>query len=576
MSKRQGQQIPEIAIVGGVIFSVCALSVFVFGDQIASVFSSNKSISMFGSQRSNINTETSGSRLLAASKNSQSGATSITINNKEFKSPVDTVLLAKLSSNSVQTSGSSSNIEETIRVMKGYVIQLKEILKTLEDGPARQQALNAIAAYEKAIKDYEAMNNSTSTSTNRQIVNDLDITTNLEVSGANAVLFNEAISKLLYTGADSNGEMIPNPNLTSKQIETIELYKQSMLNLGASIEYTIDSRVIKDFDLEDMQNQMISKARDTYDLIDRIKDPDIKKLFNKISPILSSLNSFDDVTKLTKAMRFLDFTDASTPIKLTKDPTNPYSFSSNVSGTENISADKKTVAIGTSIGSLSISVKTVTETWTTGAWWWKKKHTKSYPAKSFKINGQECTLLAKIPDNLKAKIPVGNQGYTDAKYDAYQNGNDIFLVPKSIFNNVNADGSLNTNTTVTTENYKIVKYTYIPTKPRQSCHRSWFKKKCTTVYDDYMFTEDEFTKTPNEPTTTLGEIKKALQQILDLKTAALSSLKDQINADNYTDYSALINVYREGTYREILPESYSADAICKTLNPTYTSGGCAL
>lgn len=230
MRRKSGQQLSELAVIGAVVVGVAILSLSTFGNNIASIFDKNTGKNLFAST----------SRTASTVAGTTITTTQITINGEKVYSPVDSVLLAKLSSNSVQTSGSSGAIE-TGRVMKEFSNQFTEIINNIITKYGSNSDVLALLDANTKYNEASTTLISTDGTTFEGLAQQMNATT--DVTGSNAQLLLDKAEAVTTSGA------LP---LSETEKKAIELYANSLVSLGASLDYSVDSRFANDIDMFDI------------------------------------------------------------------------------------------------------------------------------------------------------------------------------------------------------------------------------------------------------------------------------------------------------------------------------------
>ncbi len=165
--------------------------------------------------------------------------TTLTFNGKEYKSPLETVVRSRLSSSRlIETSGGQGNLREYLEVFQMYMQQFNDIIE--EQNPSNKKSINSIIKeYTNAVNEYIAKDNmlvQTGDDPLLEIINNLDITLDIHKDGELAKKLQTEMDKLLAGYPDG----------TNKKL--IETFSNDILNFGEHIDYDIDSRVGSGYD----------------------------------------------------------------------------------------------------------------------------------------------------------------------------------------------------------------------------------------------------------------------------------------------------------------------------------------
>ncbi len=225
MAKQNGTSLYENLIITCSLLVAGLLIVILAGDKIAQIFSNDPSKTISNKSRSNIKKSTP----------SIITNTTIKIGGEEISSPLETVIKEQLLNGTyVQTSGGSGgNLIETVDVISEYIHQLEKLAGgSISSHSKMQECLNA---YEKSIQEYISKDKKFVSGNNDPLlktINDLDLKIDLAQGGKLALNLLKATKETIRLMPDGYAKKM------------IKLYVKAVLNLGGSIDYTIDSRTI--------------------------------------------------------------------------------------------------------------------------------------------------------------------------------------------------------------------------------------------------------------------------------------------------------------------------------------------
>ncbi len=157
----------------------------------------------------------------------------IKVDDKEVQVPVEEIIRKKLREGKyIQTLGDSGNLDETIALLNEYTKQIEEII---EDSPQNYDFVKqALISYTDAIDEYVSKDAKIVQSGNDpllKLLNELDIAIDLSQEGDQAMLIDEAIKMIqMKYGHTKTGQLLI-------------VYMNDMLKLGKSINYEVDSRL---------------------------------------------------------------------------------------------------------------------------------------------------------------------------------------------------------------------------------------------------------------------------------------------------------------------------------------------
>ena len=133
---------------------ICLGGIFIFGNNLASIFEKNNVANLSSSSRTSKSVDNS--VYLSQSQIEISGSKA----DIRFKSPVETVIRSEMLNNTVQTSGSSGNITETVAVAQEYINQLNSLL---QNQPQSNALIDSLSAYNSATQAYISQNGAEAT-----------------------------------------------------------------------------------------------------------------------------------------------------------------------------------------------------------------------------------------------------------------------------------------------------------------------------------------------------------------------------------------------------------------------------
>lgn len=549
MKKQKAGNISEMAILGGIALGVCAISVFVFGDNLGQILANNPIKTTFTANRTAI----------VSNANSSDNVVKVRVNGQEFSAPLQSVIRNKLVSGTLQTSGSSGNIDETVDVLNAYAAQMQTFLNSLPNSAAKTNLANQIQAFSQSINDYKGMNQTTANSTNIEVAKKLEFLTDLEVSGTNALQFNDAVNNLLNDPAT----IIP-----PETAKMIDMYRDAMINLGSSTDFKVDSRLLADIGAKgymDTYNQKHEEVINT--LTEMLSNSNIT---DNISPDLKDqLQGLIDLNNLTSTLNSTAAFELANELKRQLDNLNP-----------------SATAI-----------------------------------KDVKYNGSEKKLTIKLTDTEKftiktqdngqiAEVKLGDVNYSvspeqDGMYvftnivSQTNNAIDTSSTWGSIFSNIAvAFNNYTSTTTTTTSTIKIPKEAIIKDaqghitglKPPYQIAKSVNTK--TTASGNYFFnscfspiiqlvhpetnTSNNYGNAPVFGETAKNLINSLFDQSKAYKTARTNILTKLNNEahNNGNDLSSKIRVFRNGSYANLLGDSQNANTICSAVNSVVSSNVC--
>ncbi len=233
MKRNKGQNLSEWVVIGAQLILICAVALYFFGDNLANIFENNYLVNLFKDKTRTSNTEKIYSYL--------SGIT-LTLFGKPFNSPVEAAILEDINNQVSSASGSEGHtVRETVNVIEKQIEQLIEILnfklvRTTE--PKLRQKLLALIEKAKGLLNgcqfYEDQDGKVANEVNKRIVNDIDISVKLDKNGELAEAFDKALKEAVFYLEDDSLR------------DVLQLYGEGILNLGESLKYKIDSRILRE------------------------------------------------------------------------------------------------------------------------------------------------------------------------------------------------------------------------------------------------------------------------------------------------------------------------------------------
>lgn len=231
---KKGQSLTEVGMVGSLIFGVSILSLVLFGDNLSSYFNKTSVSSIFNNSRT----------VKAESLVKYITGINIKIGDTNFSSPVELVIASKIQQNNYQqTSGSSGQVRETLEVISKYIDQISILLANPSSGLTASQInelTTSLNQYKDEISAYIALDNNKATTNNTKLAQALDLSVNFSLNGDTATNFYNSVNSILSTMGDSSGK-----NLLSE-------YSNSILNLGTSLDYKVDSRMMQELGIKNI------------------------------------------------------------------------------------------------------------------------------------------------------------------------------------------------------------------------------------------------------------------------------------------------------------------------------------
>ena len=234
---RNGQNLAEFGMIGGLVVGVSVLSFILFSENLSNFFSSTSVAAVFKSNRAE--KEESPTKYISG--------VNLNINNQSYSSPIESVIANKINSNNFeQTSGSSGQIRETLDVISNYVNQVKQLINNPNSGLSGSEISRlqtALQKYETEISNYVALDNNKATSANLKLAQALDVSVNLSINGDTAKNFYDTVTDILTSM----------PDTTQKKL--LSEYSDSILNIGGSLDFKVDSRQLQNLGIQSYESQ---------------------------------------------------------------------------------------------------------------------------------------------------------------------------------------------------------------------------------------------------------------------------------------------------------------------------------
>lgn len=555
MRASRGQHLVEFTVVGLVILSVCALSVFFFGDSIAAVFNNNPMLSVFLKDRTNKNID----------PHSLLSNVSVSINGQTYASPVENVLRNEMLNGSLsQTSGSSGQMtRETVEIALQFAYQMEQMLKTLnESGQYSSQVADLqskLIDMEKAMVEYVLAdglspntpayeyvkglidnNQNLKTALSSQyagfnlsesylntlkksgddlgkLVNDLDISVDLGQGGTLATEFKNGVNNLTSVVTDP------------KMKDLLDKYSDSILNLGKSLDYKMDSR---------LSNNIMAGAHDLV-VSSESGINDVKAILASGSfstgtdTTLDSLKAKFDNIKTVDDLDSLTYDDIAAINKLYDNmPTNVQQFSFKAGGNDTQSLGNYIIDLdnGGAVGGV-IRIKD-------GTFYMGNTNGSNY-GKQFTYDPAQSNEDYEV---YKVSVTVGESG------NQY---NETVTIKISRTNQSNI-------TLVATGTYPV------------NQNINLVNKGISSVSNPNYSNNQQLT-----------ELHSQLNELFSFSNQMKAYLKNTLQSQNLTNeqkeqYTKEIDVYRNGNYTEILPDTYNGQALCESLGLPIENGKCAI
>lgn len=457
---RKGQNLTEFGMIGGLIFGISILSLILFSDNLSGFFNKSSVTSVFNDNRN----------IKAESLTKYISGLNIKVGDTAFRSPVESVIAAKIEQNNYQqTSGSSGQVRETLDIISNYIEQLSLLLDNPNSGLNFSQ-ISEIKAnlqkYKEEISNYVALDNNQATTDNTKLAQALDISVNFSLNGETAKNFYESVTTILNTMSDSTQK-----NLLSE-------YSNSILNLGTSLDYKIDSRQLE---------QMGIKA-------ESINNSEITEKAIEISGSLAQYTNINEDIATPASIKAKDKKDKK---------------------------DKNTIT-----ENFNRAVELVLD-WFYGT---------NKESKKEKTDVKPLTISALSSTELQNLIPKLNEI-----------DNSIKDINKNL-----QDYSSNKKTAIIENNLHL-------------------QLKALTANKDYLKKIAPKDPILDQLNAFITQIQDALSIATKQKLELISKLKEQALT---AEQAKTIEVYRNGTYQDILPNSYNNTALCKTLGGAVENNNC--
>ena len=572
MRKFNGHSVNEVLLIGIAVLLVSLASIFLFGDNIGKVFNNNTALSLFGGNRTTVQT------LISQYLSNDN----LVIGSMTLKAPVESIIQTQvLNGTAVQTSGSSGNIQQTVQVIQQYINELNQILSsnsTSIDSSTKSTIQTAISNYQSAISSYAQLNGTDATTQAVNLAANLDVSVKLSDQGSAATVLNSAISQI-------------NSNLTNSNVKTLlTTYSNNLLSLGESLQYNVNSRIYPTntyFDYIDNNDNPTSTTctasscastvfNSLKTLIGSCPSTNQTTIQSEVCPLINEADSTLSLTKLLSIESQIDTIINSSPA-ITINPSSIFTAGSTVALTKTSSS---------SIYSASGVIN--------GTNYSFNFNTANYY--SGKVNSNSCP--NGVTKNINIDVTTTNPSSSSGKYILSN-----FLCTKNMANtyvecsiyystcqpNVTYEAyeiSLNSG------QYRVTPYTYTLCKLSNSNNCGYTTSQqadnCNgdTGLCYYTTTKSTSTTTDNtttQATITSSEVDLNLKQLVtqgENELVSQADALDTVNLNNGTLTTAqqnflnsYIDVYRDGNYSDILPDSYNTAVLCKTLGITPDSQG---
>lgn len=255
MRKFKATSFTELGILTIMVVGLSFMTVSIFGDNLSEIFMSNKVSNRFVKDRV----------LTPETENFYISKAKFNLNGKDYKAPVEKVLLTNLkSAELIEVAGTRGNIKELASILQAYVSQIEEIIKELPEGADSSEYMKALETYKNNIDSYESQNNSEVTGTTDpviELVSGLDLSITLDEDGESAVKLNAELANL--------ASKLPSSDIKNLLIA----YTNDLQNLGKSIDFTLDSRCLELLGLRPEK----TKLEETSDLLNSVFEASIEK-----------------------------------------------------------------------------------------------------------------------------------------------------------------------------------------------------------------------------------------------------------------------------------------------------------
>lgn len=521
MKMRKGQNLIEISVVGSIMLAVTLAGVFFFGDNLAEFFNSNNPSKFFTSKRFNVENKDIAQNYLSKIK------ILFNLNGKDIdiNSPVEEILAQKMQDGTyVHTSGSSGNVKETVAVIKKYLEELSKLLDNAPPGTNIAALKNAITGYLAKINQYESMNGNTVNGADdplKKLVNDLDITVDFSANGKEATNLSKALNDTLAGMPDGNYKKM------------VELFANSALTLGKSMDYSISSRIGSELqgdlanyvDLKYFDREFENKLSELQSYQSTLNTKN-NNLTNKTNLFYSQKNNLNNQIEYSRNLVALAKSVSNEMYHNTE--LNNILYYLNIAKSENSYSNVGTyipssLAIDLAINNINNLIVNTPQFITTTYY-----ETEKYC--SIRVFG--CCL------NWDTKTVTKTGVLENPVYDKVLALRDVLGATKQEKNNMNNTmGTINTLKTQVSSLNNTVK-----------------------VLSDYV----------NENSD--SEKRKEKSIILAMQNLD-TNIIDQAEREKIAQY---ISVYRTGTYAELLPDSFNNKKICESLNSSISDNQCIL
>lgn len=493
----KGQQLAEISVVAISIFGIAILGLYFFGNNLANIFDKNNVASIYGGSRDS----------KAIDPHVYLSNVNLTIGNMKFQSPVESAIRQQMTAgNLVETSGSNGNIRDTVGVIQSYINQYNQIVQTLPASPSKDALISALNGYNTDIKEYVSKDNSYVSGTDDPLailVNELDIAIDINKNGGDAKTLSSAGSSL--TNSLPDGEL---KNL-------INVLTNNTLNLGSSIDYKIDSRVISKLNIPQSTVTKITTAADVSSLTPTMQSyaAELAQITQNINDAFMKINN--PVTAFSSAQAVSDLLSTTSSVASTI-PSNAKDYYSYLNGTNSHS-----YLAGPGF------------TTTSGASIYVNEFYQGCP-----VSTQHD--LNNLPECADIGIDVnGSAGPNIA-------GEDLFFLEITPTGIIPDGGTGSVDDPLTT---------CVPGSTGSN-NNGW---GCAGKYLGISNT--------NTTSLSLQDLKDYLVKIDNDPT---------ISTDEKTLIAKQIKLYRNGNYSDILPDSYNSSVLCTTIGATASNGNCNL
>ncbi|MEI7475739.1 MAG: hypothetical protein WCK67_13275 [bacterium] len=545
MRKVKGQNLVEFSTVGLVLLAICLAGVFFFGDSLAAFFKDNNITKTFLAGRFN-KKETIQDYISGVSAIISSGGRNINIS-----SPVESVLSQKVRDGSfTQTSGSSGNLKETVEILENYLAQLKILLNSAPSGTNTADLQNAIVQYEQAINTYKSKDQAVISSTKDpivQMVKQLDIAVDLRANGDIANQLNKALDKTLSKLPDGNYKNM------------LKLFTSSALALGGSLDYQFNSRLnsyissnLSNYiDTEYYNKEFAAKQTELANLKNTLQQQTVDKttLQNTLSTLQSEYSTQSDSFKSYKSSYTSTITDAINNLNLSG------SYSSAV--TSSIASIKNNLNTEKSnINDMAIGASMPSDSYINSA-----------------INSLNY-LKGTLPANVDIKVSVKKTYYESWDlchlFPKYKYIDEIKSIAnpdisniESIISSLNTAKSGDRGNISSTNTALIVKKAQID---QTNASIAASDVNLASLNQQIADAEDYINRNGNVSERRKRSIAKGLTNIDYSK----------LNQSTISELTGFISIYRNGTYSDILPDSYNGKKMCEAVHANIVGGECNL